>query len=81
MHDESSCDVAFSPAVKAIQDRRGSRGAYAKLEAKGGFARLVTPELERNPAHKWSGHGRTGAGIDQLQSPKQICSKFVIDAG
>src|SRR6516225_648540 len=28
-----------------------------------------------------SGHGRTGAGIDQLHSPKQICSKFVIDAG
>jgi hypothetical protein len=24
---------------------------------------------------------RTGAGIDQLHSPKQICSKFVIDAG
>jgi hypothetical protein len=30
---------------------------------------------------QWSGHGRTGAGIDQLHSPKQICSKFVIDAG
>jgi len=30
MHDESSCDVAFTPAVKAIQERRGSRVAYAK---------------------------------------------------
>ena len=47
MHDESSCDVAFTPAVKAIQERRGSRVAYAKLEAKGGFATLVTAELEQ----------------------------------
>jgi len=47
MNDESSCDVAFTPAVKAIQERRGSRGAYAKLEAKGGFFTLVTPELEQ----------------------------------
>ena len=47
MNDESSCDVAFTPAVKAVQERRGSRGAYAKLEAKGGFPSLVTPELEQ----------------------------------
>jgi hypothetical protein len=37
MHDESSCDVAFTPAVKAIQERRGSRGAYAKLEPRAAF--------------------------------------------
>jgi predicted pyridoxine 5'-phosphate oxidase superfamily flavin-nucleotide-binding protein len=47
MNDESSCDVAFTPTVRAIQERRGSRGAYAKLEAKGGFFTLVTPELEQ----------------------------------
>jgi uncharacterized protein len=47
MPDESSCDVAFSPGVRAIQERRGSRGAYAKLEAKGGFPTLITPELEQ----------------------------------
>ena len=47
MNDESSCDVAFTPVVKAIQERRGSRGAYAKLEAKGGFFTPVTPELEQ----------------------------------
>ncbi|MBV8279284.1 MAG: hypothetical protein JO170_29040 [Verrucomicrobia bacterium] len=40
MNDESSCDVAFTPAVKAIQERRGSRGAYAKLEAKDGFSTI-----------------------------------------
>jgi predicted pyridoxine 5'-phosphate oxidase superfamily flavin-nucleotide-binding protein len=33
-----SSDVAFSPAVKAVQERRGSRAGYAKMEEKGGFA-------------------------------------------
>ena len=47
MPDESSCDVAFTPSVKTIQERRGSRTAYAKLEARGGFAKVVTPELEQ----------------------------------
>ena len=27
-----STDIAFSPAVKSVQERRGSRGAYARLE-------------------------------------------------
>jgi predicted pyridoxine 5'-phosphate oxidase superfamily flavin-nucleotide-binding protein len=30
-------DVAFTPAVKAIQSARGSRDAYARMEARGGF--------------------------------------------
>lgn len=38
-------DVAFSPAVKAEQAARGSRAAYARLEARGGFRTGVTPEL------------------------------------
>jgi predicted pyridoxine 5'-phosphate oxidase superfamily flavin-nucleotide-binding protein len=32
-----SSDVAFTPAVKAIQSARGSRDAYARMEARGGF--------------------------------------------
>jgi predicted pyridoxine 5'-phosphate oxidase superfamily flavin-nucleotide-binding protein len=32
-----SSDIAFTPAVKAIQTARGSRSAYAKMEARGGF--------------------------------------------
>ncbi|MBA2540710.1 MAG: pyridoxamine 5'-phosphate oxidase family protein [Deltaproteobacteria bacterium] len=32
-----SSDVAFTPSVKALQARHGSRAAYAKLEARGGF--------------------------------------------
>ncbi len=41
----ASSDVAFTPAVKAIQARRGSRRAYARLEERGGFQTGVTPDL------------------------------------
>jgi hypothetical protein len=40
-----SSDIAFSPNVKAIQQRRGSRAAYAKMEARGGFKVEITPDL------------------------------------
>jgi predicted pyridoxine 5'-phosphate oxidase superfamily flavin-nucleotide-binding protein len=43
----SSTDIPFSPAVKSVQERRGSREAYARLEAKGGFATRIQPEMER----------------------------------
>jgi hypothetical protein len=33
----SSSDVAFTPAVKAIQARKGSREAYAQVEQNGGW--------------------------------------------
>jgi predicted pyridoxine 5'-phosphate oxidase superfamily flavin-nucleotide-binding protein len=33
----SSTDIAFSPAVKAVQERRGSRTTYARLEQNGGW--------------------------------------------
>jgi predicted pyridoxine 5'-phosphate oxidase superfamily flavin-nucleotide-binding protein len=38
-------DVAFTPTVKSIQQRKGSRAAYARLEADGGFDAVITPEL------------------------------------
>jgi predicted pyridoxine 5'-phosphate oxidase superfamily flavin-nucleotide-binding protein len=38
-------DVAFTPSVKAIQAARGSRKAYEKMEARGGFRDRVTDEL------------------------------------
>lgn len=40
-----SSDIAFTPAVKALQTTRGSRDAYARLEARGGFATELTPDL------------------------------------
>lgn len=38
-------DVVFTPTVKAIQARKGSRAAYARMEAGGGWATAITPEL------------------------------------
>jgi predicted pyridoxine 5'-phosphate oxidase superfamily flavin-nucleotide-binding protein len=37
-------DIAFTPAVKSIQTRKGSRAAYAKVESRGWRTR-VTPDL------------------------------------
>jgi predicted pyridoxine 5'-phosphate oxidase superfamily flavin-nucleotide-binding protein len=37
----SSTEIAFTPSVKDIQTRRGSRDAYARLEQKGGFATAI----------------------------------------
>lgn len=38
-------DIAFTPSVKAIQSRKGSRHAYARMEAQGGWATLISTEL------------------------------------
>lgn len=40
-----SSDVAFTPAVKAAQDRKGSRRAYARQEQGDGWATTITPDL------------------------------------
>jgi uncharacterized protein len=40
-----SSDVAFTPAVKAIQEKRGSRDQYTKAEARGGWQTTITPDL------------------------------------
>lgn len=40
-----SSDVAFTSSVKAIQAARGSRAAYAKMEARGGFRVEVDDDL------------------------------------
>lgn len=38
-------DVAFTPAVKALQAEKGSREAYARMEAGRGWATEITDEL------------------------------------
>jgi uncharacterized protein len=38
-------DVAFTPAVKAIQARKGSRENYARMEQGGGWSTTITPAL------------------------------------
>jgi predicted pyridoxine 5'-phosphate oxidase superfamily flavin-nucleotide-binding protein len=49
-----SSDIAFTPAVKALQARKGSRRAYANMEARGGWESDITPELARFVAEQRS---------------------------
>jgi hypothetical protein len=41
-----SSDVAFTPTVKALQARKGSRVAYGRVEEKGSWRTTVTPDLK-----------------------------------
>ncbi len=39
-------DIAFTPAVKAIQDQKGSRRGYARMEQRGGWQTTLSGDLE-----------------------------------
>ena len=38
-------DIAFTPSVKAVQSRLGSRAGYERMEERGGWNNTVTPQL------------------------------------
>jgi hypothetical protein len=38
-------DIAFTPSVKSVQERQGSRKGYASMEQRGGWNDVVTPDL------------------------------------
>lgn len=40
-----SSDVAFTPAVKAVQTRKGSRNAYHRVEERGSWQTRIAPDL------------------------------------
>src|SRR3954454_16579804 len=40
-----SSDVAFTPTVKALQTRKGSRSSYARMEERGGWQTRITPDI------------------------------------
>jgi predicted pyridoxine 5'-phosphate oxidase superfamily flavin-nucleotide-binding protein len=44
MHAYSS-DVAFTPSVKTVQTRKGSRLAYQRMEERGSWQTRITPDL------------------------------------
>jgi uncharacterized protein len=44
-HAPYPSDIAFTPTVKAIQQRKGSRHGYARMEQNGGWETRITPEL------------------------------------
>lgn len=39
-------DVAFTPAVKALQERKGSRATYARMEESGSWNTHITSDLQ-----------------------------------
>jgi predicted pyridoxine 5'-phosphate oxidase superfamily flavin-nucleotide-binding protein len=41
-----SSDVAFTPAVKAVQEHKGSRASYARQEEMGSWKTQITPDLK-----------------------------------
>ena len=38
-------DVAFTRSVKSVQERKGSRPAYVRMEQRGGWQTRITPDL------------------------------------
>jgi predicted pyridoxine 5'-phosphate oxidase superfamily flavin-nucleotide-binding protein len=40
-------DIGFSPSVKAVQNQRGSRKIYARMEEVGSWSTRITPDLAR----------------------------------
>lgn len=58
-------DVAFTPAVKAVQERRGSRKAYRRMEEKGGWQTTVTPDLAAFVAERDSAYLATTNALGQ----------------
>lgn len=60
-----SSDVAFTASVKAIQERRGSRNAYRRMEERGGWETRVTPELAAFLAERDSAYLATATSAGQ----------------
>lgn len=45
MTSESPSELFFTPSVKAVQERRGSRSGYARMAASGAFQAEITDDL------------------------------------
>ena len=42
---KATSDIAFTPSVKAVQERLGSRRGYASMEERGGWSSEITDDL------------------------------------
>ena len=47
MSTARASSVAFTPSVKAVQTRKGSRRSYARVEERGAWPTRITPDLAR----------------------------------
>ena len=61
----TASDIAFTPSVKAIQSRKGSRSAYARMESRGGWATAITEELADFIARQTSVFLATASALGQ----------------
>jgi predicted pyridoxine 5'-phosphate oxidase superfamily flavin-nucleotide-binding protein len=64
-HPVYSSDVAFTPAVKAAQARKGSRQAYERMEQGGSWETRITPQLAQFIAEQTSVFLATASGAGQ----------------
>src|SRR5580693_7964740 len=60
-----SSDVAFSPSVKAAQERKGSRAAYRRVEERGGWRTKITSDLAGFIAERDSAYFATASKAGQ----------------
>jgi predicted pyridoxine 5'-phosphate oxidase superfamily flavin-nucleotide-binding protein len=60
-----SSDVAFTPAVKAVQERRGSRELYRPMEERGGFRTAIDDRLREALAESNSAYLVTASAAGQ----------------
>jgi predicted pyridoxine 5'-phosphate oxidase superfamily flavin-nucleotide-binding protein len=63
--DRPASDLAFTPAVKAIQERLGSRRNYSKMEQGQGWSRTVTADLAAFIAERDSFYLATASAAGQ----------------
>src|SRR4051794_35112207 len=70
-----SSDIAFTPAVKAVQERKGSRVGYRRMEEKGGWRTVISPDLvaylaERDSAYLGTASAEGRPYIQHRGGPK-----------
>lgn len=58
-------DIAFTPTVKTVQEKKGSRENYAKMEQKGGWSDTVTEDLAQFIGERDSFYLGTASGDGQ----------------
>jgi predicted pyridoxine 5'-phosphate oxidase superfamily flavin-nucleotide-binding protein len=61
----ANADVVFTPAVKRVQERKGSRAAYARAEEKGRWKQTVTRDLAQFIARRDSFYLATASAEGQ----------------
>jgi uncharacterized protein len=61
----ASSDVAFTPSVKAVQEGKGSRAAYRRVEERGGWRTKITPDLAGFIAERDSAYLATASTAGQ----------------